>query len=48
MSFDTKRLQDENEEQYLWRLGQAKDNGILDIEWDAIADLMNKEFRSDE
>ena len=48
MSFNTKRLQDENEEQYLWRLGQAKDNGLLDIEWDAIADLMNKEFRSDE
>lgn len=48
MSFDTKKLQDENEEQYLWRLGQAKDNGLIDLEWDDIAALMNSEFRTDE
>lgn len=28
----------------MWRLGQAKDSGILDMDWGGIADLMNKEF----
>lgn len=43
-----KRLENENEEQFLWRLGQAKDNGTLDLSWDEIADVMNKEFRDDD
>jgi UDP-2,3-diacylglucosamine pyrophosphatase LpxH len=34
----------ENEEQYLWRLGQAKDNGQLDMNWNEIADIVNKEL----
>lgn len=38
------RLDTENEQQYLWRLGQAKDSGSLNIDWNGIADLMNKEF----
>lgn len=38
----------ENEEQYLWRLGQAKDSGLIDIDWNEIADIMNREFREDE
>lgn len=42
-----KRLDNENEEQFLWRLGQAKDSGTLDLSWDEIADIMNKEFRCD-
>lgn len=42
------RLQNETEEQYLWRIGQAKDSGLLDIDWAAIADIMNREFRADE
>ena len=45
---DLKRTENENEEQYLWRLGQAKDAGLIDIDWVGIADLMNKEFREDE
>lgn len=45
---DLKRIENENEEQYLWRLGQAKDAGLIDIDWAGIADLMNKEFREDE
>lgn len=48
ISFDIKRNPSENEEQYLWRLGQAKDSGLLDMDWNGIADLMNKEFRTDE
>lgn len=43
-----KRLENENEEQFLWRLGQAKDSGTLDLSWDEIADIMNREFREDE
>lgn len=41
---DLQRLDGENEKQYLWRLGQAKDAGLLDIDWDGIAALMNREF----
>ena len=43
-----KRLDFENEEQFLWRLGQAKDNGLIDLDWSEIAEIVNKEFRSDE
>ena len=42
--FDTTRKETENEFQYLWRLGQAKDSGLLDIDWNGIAELMNKYF----
>lgn len=42
------RKENENEEQFLWRIGQAKDSGALDMDWSEIADLMNKEFREDE
>lgn len=42
------RLEDEKEEQYIWRLGQAKDSGLIEIDWNTIADIVNKEFRSDE
>ena len=45
---DLKRRENENEEQYLWRIGQAKDNGVIDLDWCQIADLMNAEFRTDE
>lgn len=43
-----KRLENENEEQFLWRIGQAKDNGTIDLNWEEIANVMNKEFRTDE
>lgn len=46
--FNIKRLDNENEPQYLWRIGQAKENGLLDMTWTQIADVMNKEFRTDE
>lgn len=42
--FDTTRKETENEFQYLWRLGQAKDSGLLDVDWNGIAELMNKYF----
>ena len=46
--YDITRDTEENEEQYLFRLGQAKDNGLIMLTWDEIATLMNKEFRVDE
>lgn len=46
-TFLFKRLENENEEQFLWRIGQAKDNGIIDLNWEEIASVMNKEFRDD-
>lgn len=48
MDKSLKRKVDENEEQYLWRLGQAKDSGLIDLDWKEIADIMNSEFREDE
>ena len=42
--YDTRRKEFENECQYLWRLGQAKDSGQLDADWNEIARLMNSEF----
>lgn len=45
---DTHRLSGENEEQYIWRLGRAKDSGELDMSWEEIADIINKEFREDD
>ena len=41
------RLENENEEQFLWRIGQEKTNGTLEMNWTEIADVMNKEFRDD-
>lgn len=46
--FNTQRLENETEEAFLWRLGQAKDIGILNMTWDQIAEIINKEFRTDE
>ena len=46
--FNTDLLNGESELQYIWRLGQAKENGLLDMTWDEIAALINKAFREDE
>lgn len=45
---DIRREKNENEEQYIWRLGQAKDSGLIDLDWSEIAELVNREFRQDE
>lgn len=42
------RLENENEEQFIFRLGQAKDAGNLNLSWEDIANIINKEFRTDE
>lgn len=45
---DLHRLDGENEEKFIWRLGCAKDTGLIDLNWDEIAEIINKEFRTDE
>lgn len=41
-------LPGETEDECLFRIGEAKRNGILDTYWQHIADFMNKNFRRDE
>lgn len=42
------KLPGENEEQFIWRLGQAKDSGKLDLDWEEVANIINREFRATE
>ena len=46
--YNTTLLPNETEYAYLWRLGRAKDSGLLEMNWDGIADLMNKNFREND
>lgn len=39
---DLKRREDENDEQFIWRMCQYKDAGLLDMNWDEVADVINK------
>ena len=41
-------LENENLEQYIWRLGQAKDSGVLNMGWDELADIINKEIGNED
>lgn len=42
-----KRL-DENESQYIWRIGQAKDSGLIEATWSELSPTLNKELEIDE
>ncbi len=46
--FDLEKHENESEEEYLWRLGEAKDSGLLDMTWKDLSELINKEFREDD
>lgn len=48
MAIELRRLPEENEEQFIWRLGKAKDSGQLDMDWEEIAQVVNEQFRSDD
>ena len=37
----------ENEAQFLWRIGNAKNEGLVDITWDELARIMNSQFPSE-
>lgn len=39
---------DENESQYIWRIGQAKDAGLLNLTWEQLAPRLNVELGIDE
>lgn len=43
-----KKLDNENEEQYIWRVAQMKDSGVLDMDWEELAECINQECREDE
>ena len=43
-----KKLPEENEDQYIWKVGQAKDTGLLDSTWEELAPRLNTELGIDE
>ena len=43
----TKLLPGESENHFIVRLGDAKSSGLLDMTWQELADIFNKELRSD-
>ena len=42
------KLPGETEEKFIWRLGMAKEAGDIQMNWEEIAKIINKEFREDE
>ena len=46
--FDLNVKDGESELSYIWRLGQAKESGLISLQWSDIADLINENFREDE
>lgn len=45
---DLHKGESENLEQFIWRLGQAKDSEIIDMSWDELADIINKEIGNED
>lgn len=45
---DLRKGINESELQFLWRLGSAKESGALDLSWQDIANIMNKECRDND
>lgn len=43
-----KKLPEENEDQYIWKVGQAKDAGLLDSTWEELTPRLNAELGIDE
>lgn len=43
----TKRLDNETETQYIWRMGQAKDLGEINLNWPELAEIMNTQLFDD-
>lgn len=43
-----KKLSDENEGQYIWRIGQAKDAGLVNETWEQLSPRLNTELGIDE
>ena len=43
-----KKLPEENEDQYIWKVGQAKDSGLIDSTWEDLTPRLNTELGIDE
>ena len=43
-----KKLPEENEDQYIWKVGQAKDAGLIDSTWEELTPRLNTELGIDE
>lgn len=41
------KLPNETELQYLWRVGQAKESGLLSYTWEELTEILNKNLRED-
>ena len=48
MEKNLQKLSSENESQYIWRIGQAKDAGLIDATWEELAPRLNTELGIDE
>lgn len=48
MDQSLQKRMDENEAQYIWRIGQAKDSGLIDATWSELSPTLNKELDIDE
>ena len=48
MSDILKKLTDENEDQYIWKVGQAKDAGLIDSTWEELTPRLNAELGIEE
>lgn len=44
---ELKRRDSETERQYLWRIGNLKENKLIELSWQEITDLINEQFRED-
>lgn len=42
------KLVNENESEYIWRIGQAKDSGVLDKTWEELTPILNTQCGIDE
>lgn len=47
-SIQLRRQPGENEYAFIWRLGEAKSNGLLDMTWEDLASIINEECREDD
>lgn len=48
MNLNLKKEEYENDEQFIWRICQAKDSGLLDMNWNEVADIINRELDMDD
>lgn len=42
---ELKKRPDESELGYIWRVGKMKDDGVIDMTWGGLSDVMNKQLR---